>query len=264
MHIIVDQPLWRNRAGTLPGSPARLRDDLLSVYDGFWLNGWDKSVLSQDAAGTVPVTDVAQPVLHIADKSGRDRHAVQSNATIAPNYTGVDAARGVQFTTGDYLEIPLPLSGQNSFTCVMAVNITGGSSRKTLMEGYGNPTTSFHQISLEIGTTGLLTGLTGSTNTATTKAEEAIAYPLSSDQIVSLHYDAVGALLTLRRNGLVKDTGIPAGSWAAADGVRIFANRTPDRYSEGKLYDACFVRAATDPAPIEAFMAARLGVTLGV
>jgi hypothetical protein len=263
VNIVIPAPLWRHRAGTLPGSVARLRDDLLASNDGFWFSGWDKSVLFQDVLGTVPVAAVNDPVLLMHDKSPQNRNALQATGGIAPNFTGVDAARGVQFTTGDYLDVAFPLSGDASFTCVMAVNITGGNTRKTLIEGYGN-TNAWQQISFEVNISDKLNGVCGVTNDATSNATETPSFPFNTNQICTLHYDATASLLTLRRNGLVKETSVPSGAPAACDGLRIFANRTPDRYSEGKLYEAVFIRAAVDPAPIEAFMASRLGVTLGV
>jgi hypothetical protein len=246
----------------LPGSIARLREDLLTANDGFWFSGRDTSALFQDAAGTVPVVAVGNPVLFVSDKSGRGRHGVQATGGVAPNFTGVNAERGIEFTTGDYIDVPFSLSGDASFTCVMAVNITGGSTRKTLMEGYGSAN-AWNQISFEVNVSNVLNGLCGTSNIAGTNATEVGAYPLSSVQICTFHYDAVASLSTIRRNGLVKGTAVPTGAPSSCVGVRIFANRDVDRFSAGKLFDAVFVRAAVDPAPIEAALAARLGVMLG-
>lgn len=51
---------------------------------GVWYDPSDLSTLYQDAAGTVPVTAVEQPVGRILDKSGRGFHATQATATSRP------------------------------------------------------------------------------------------------------------------------------------------------------------------------------------
>lgn len=51
---------------------------------GVWYDPSDLSTLFQDAAGTVPVTAVGQPVGKILDKSGRGNHATQSTTTSRP------------------------------------------------------------------------------------------------------------------------------------------------------------------------------------
>ena len=51
---------------------------------GVWYDVSDMSTLFQDAAGTVPVTAVGQPVGRVLDKSGRGNHATQTTATSRP------------------------------------------------------------------------------------------------------------------------------------------------------------------------------------
>ena len=51
---------------------------------GAWYDPSDMSTLFQDAAGTTPVTAVAQPVGRILDKSGRGNHATQATTTKRP------------------------------------------------------------------------------------------------------------------------------------------------------------------------------------
>jgi hypothetical protein len=51
---------------------------------GAWYDPSDMSTLFQDAAGTVPVTAVEQPVGRMLDKSGRGNHATQSTAINRP------------------------------------------------------------------------------------------------------------------------------------------------------------------------------------
>jgi hypothetical protein len=70
------------RAASPPAfSPASL---FANNEPGVWLDPSDFSTMFQDAAGTVPVTAVEQPVGRILDKSGRGFHATQTTATSRP------------------------------------------------------------------------------------------------------------------------------------------------------------------------------------
>ena len=51
---------------------------------GVWYDPSDLSTLFQDAAGTLPVTSVEQPVGRMLDKSGRGNHASQTTTTARP------------------------------------------------------------------------------------------------------------------------------------------------------------------------------------
>ena len=51
---------------------------------GVWYDPSDFSTMFQDAAGTIPVTAVGQPVGRILDKSGRGNHATQTTAASRP------------------------------------------------------------------------------------------------------------------------------------------------------------------------------------
>ena len=88
---------------------------------GFVYDPNDLSTMYQDAAGTVPVTDVGQPVGLMRDKSGRNNHAYQTvsasrpilqrNATTGAYYLefdGVDdflQTNSIDFTATDKLSI---------------------------------------------------------------------------------------------------------------------------------------------------------------
>lgn len=55
-----------------------------SSEQGVWYDPSDFSTMFQDAAGTIPVTGVGQPVGKILDKSGRGNHATQSTTASRP------------------------------------------------------------------------------------------------------------------------------------------------------------------------------------
>ena len=52
--------------------------------NGAWFDPSDMSTMYQDAAGTIPVTAVEQPVGKILDKSGNGNHATQSITASRP------------------------------------------------------------------------------------------------------------------------------------------------------------------------------------
>jgi hypothetical protein len=68
--------------GTLDRFDAR--EWFASGEQGAWYDPNDLSTLFQDAAGTVPVTAVEQPVGKMLDKSGRNNHATQATAANRP------------------------------------------------------------------------------------------------------------------------------------------------------------------------------------
>ena len=68
---------------------------------GLWYDPSDYASLSQDSAGTAPVTAVGQPVGRMLDKSGRGNHITQATAASRP-VTGTQGA--IQYLTFDGLD----------------------------------------------------------------------------------------------------------------------------------------------------------------
>ena len=63
---------------------ARVVMGIVKSANGAWFDPSDLSTLYQDAAGTIPVTAVEQPVGKILDKSGNGNHATQSVTASRP------------------------------------------------------------------------------------------------------------------------------------------------------------------------------------
>ena len=63
---------------------ARIAELFANGEQGVWYDPSDLSTLFQDAAGTLPVTSVEQPVGRMLDKSGRGNHASQTTTTARP------------------------------------------------------------------------------------------------------------------------------------------------------------------------------------
>lgn len=98
--------------------------NILRLFDGgaqgAWYDPGDMSTLFQDAAGTIPVTAVEQPVGKMLDKSGRGNHATQATTTKRPtlkqdangcyylSFDGVDDAMqtgNINFTSTDKMTV---------------------------------------------------------------------------------------------------------------------------------------------------------------
>ena len=72
--------------GSAPWSPAALFAKYSGV-GGYW-DFTDIATLSQDSAGTTPVTAASQPVGRVLDLSGQGNHVIQSTAGARPQYNG--------------------------------------------------------------------------------------------------------------------------------------------------------------------------------
>lgn len=79
-------------AGAGPPAPASLTDQVRTALfgggapGGMW-DATDSATLSQDAAGTMPVTAHGQPIGRLADLSGNGNHLVQTTAVHRPTWT---------------------------------------------------------------------------------------------------------------------------------------------------------------------------------
>lgn len=72
------------RTGHTLALSARVARMFVNGEQGAWYDPSDMSTLSQDEAGTVPVTAAGQPVGRILDISGRGNHATQATAASRP------------------------------------------------------------------------------------------------------------------------------------------------------------------------------------
>jgi hypothetical protein len=75
--------------------------------NGAWFDPEDMSTLYQDAAGTIPVTAVGQPVGLVLDKSGNGNHATQPITAARPTLVQINGLYALSFDgIDDYLNIP--------------------------------------------------------------------------------------------------------------------------------------------------------------
>lgn len=125
LSTVIGGAFWTPRA-TIIGGTSKIFDQLIkSLFanneQGFAYDPNDLTTMFQDAAGTVPVTGVGQPVGLIRDKSGRNNHAYQSvsasrpilqrNATTGAYYLAFDGADdylrtdSINFTSTDKISL---------------------------------------------------------------------------------------------------------------------------------------------------------------
>jgi len=95
---------------------------IVSENNGAWFDPSDLSTLYQDAAGTVPVTAVEQPVGKILDKSGNGNHATQSVTASQPTLSArknallAAEALATQSVTSIAAQYTLSFTGTGSVT----------------------------------------------------------------------------------------------------------------------------------------------------
>ena len=142
--------VYKPSANVVSGSSYYLRGTgtvALDIYDpatlftagqkGAWFDASDITTLFQDAAGTIPVTTLGQPVGKWLDKSGNNNHATQSTAGLRPTWQ-IDAEGNynVTFTkTGQQLATrPIDFTGTAQMMVCAGINVVDSSSAGVAVE----------------------------------------------------------------------------------------------------------------------------------
>jgi hypothetical protein len=245
---------------------------------GAWFDPSDLTTLFQDSAGTVPVTNTAQPVGLMLDKSGRGKHAVQAATINRPIFQ--------QDGNG---KLHLAFNGTNSWMSTAAIDFSGtdkmtvvagvrklSDAAQMLVELSGSAGTTPGAFYLVAGNdTGVIGGgLNGYTSmsrgsaatTSTMSAQLLAAAPDSA--VLSATHDIAGDLSTLRRNG-VNGTSATAdkgtGNFAAGVPFYLGARAGTSLFFNGNFY-GLILRGALSTTPqiasAEKYLAAKTGVTL--
>lgn len=119
LSTVIGGALWTPKATIVGGTSKKTFDQIIqSLFanneQGFVYDPNDRSTMFQDAAGTVPVTAVGQPVGLIMDKSGRNNHARQTTSASRPILRQ-------NATTGAYY---LEFDGIDDFLVTNSINFT--------------------------------------------------------------------------------------------------------------------------------------------
>lgn len=169
----------------------------LASEQGAWYDPSDMSTLFQDAAGTIPVTAVGQPVGRILDKSGRGNHASQATAASRP----VLSARKNKLlatTTLATQSVTLTASPHTlSFNGTGTVTLTGASTAGPLVgTGAGN------RVSLTFTPTAGSVTFTVSGSVTEAQLEDGSAFTTYQRVTTASDYDTVGFPLYLKFDGV--------------------------------------------------------------
>lgn len=243
---------------------------------GFVYDPNDLSTLFQDASGTVPVTDVGQPVGLVLDKSGRNNHAVQTTSASRP------ILRQNAITGAYYLEF----DGSDDFLVTNSINFTSTDKislfagvRKFVDTGQvfvelsattGYNAGSFYLVAgTDAGGIGYTSLSRGSSTPTVNQTARNFTYSGVDTAVLSVKHNISGDLSSMRRNGVVGIDG--AGDKGAGNfgNYPLYIGRrggtAPPFY--GHIYGLIGVgrlTTANEIAAIEKELAKRTGVTLSV
>lgn len=88
LSAVIGGAFWTPGATVVGGNTPTFDQQIQKLFtngeQGFFYDTSDLSTMYQDAAGTVPVTSVGQPVGLLRDKSGRNNHAYQTASLARP------------------------------------------------------------------------------------------------------------------------------------------------------------------------------------
>ena len=107
LSTVIGGTFWTPSAMILGGASKTLNQIIKSLFangeQGFAYDPNDLSTMYQDAAGSVPVTAVGQPVGLMKDKSGRNNHAFQNTSASHPilRKNAVTGANYLEFDGSD-------------------------------------------------------------------------------------------------------------------------------------------------------------------
>lgn len=148
LSTVLGGAFWTPRATVIGGNTPTFDQQIQKLFangeQGFYYDPSDIGTMYQDAAGTVPVTAVGQPVGLIRDKSGRNNHAYQTtsasrpilrkNAETGANYLEFDGSddflqtSNVDFTSTDKVSLFAGVRKLSDAATAMVCELTNGSN----------------------------------------------------------------------------------------------------------------------------------------
>lgn len=216
-----------SRASRRPFSPASL---FSSGEQGVWYDPSDFSTLFQDAAGTIPVTAVEQPVGKILDKSGRGNHATQTTTTSRPvlqqdasgryylRFDGIDdwlVTPSINFTSTDKMTVFAGVRKLSDVAAGVIAEINDGSvgenkvvvlrsSSQSALAGASSPFSNYEVVvhgSLAQNVSDYSSYLTTNAFTAPTTSVLSLSVDIALKSIASASLRA-NALVPARQSGI--------------------------------------------------------------
>ena len=236
---------------------------------GLWLDPSKRASLSQDSAGSVPVTAAGQPVGRILDQSGGARHATQSTSAARPTYQIDAGGRPYLYfdAVDDWLSTAAFDWGSDAVTLVLALRKRSDTDEGTLLHfGDFNSTPSF----LVGGPGGspsdkFFAFSRGTTRTPTISTSPAHSAPLAA--VVTMQGRISTDTNILRINGVQVSSAAGDQGASASYGVQqMFIGRRGGTVAPAQmdLYGLMVINRLLSPAELalaEAWAAAKQGVT---
>ena len=146
LSTVIGGAFWTPNATVIGGGQQSFSQLVKKLFangeQGFFYDPNDLTTMFRDAAGTVPVTAVGQPVGRILDKSGRNNHAFQTNSASRP------ILRKNAITGANYLEF----DGSDDFLRTNNIDFTG-TDKVSLFAGVRKLSDATRGMLLELSTT---------------------------------------------------------------------------------------------------------------
>ena len=206
LSTVIGGAFWTPGCTVIGGNTPTFDQQILKLFSngeqGFFYDPNDLSTMFLDAAGTIPVTAVGQPVGLIRDKSGRNNHAYQSDSASRPilRKNAVTGANYLEFDgSDDFLQ-----TGNIDFTVTDKVSLFAGVRRlsdagvSTIAEFSANSasnTNSFYLVGLSSGASQF--NSRGSGNSATVSSQR---FPAPAPVVISSVGDISGKVSKIRAN----------------------------------------------------------------
>lgn len=277
LSTVIGGAFWTPGATVINGAKLSFEIVMKKLFangeQGFWYDPNDMGTMFQDAAGTVPVTAVGQPVWHILDKSGNNNHAFATSSATRPILRQ-------NAITGAYY---LAFDGTDDFLQTNNIDFTT-TDKVSLFAGVRNYATSVVGVLAELSSSADSTTNTGSFYLAvpsvnnfraqargTSSTASFVSIPVNSvaklPSIFTAKYDLANKV-TLRLDSLqTEGAGLNVQGGFKAYPLYIGRRGGTTLPYNGHIYSLIGVGRLTtgsETAVIEKELAKRVGVTLNV
>lgn len=241
---------------------ASLESQVAAIYasglDGAWYDGSSLATLSQDSAGTTPVTAADQPIGRAEDKSGRGNHVVQATAASRPLYQ----ANGSALFDGsnDSWSSASGGGGTAGFFFCAAINIAGGAgTTRGLLGDFGVNTGYWARIDSS-NSLGMRVG-NGSANSFLSTGANTAAV---GSTIVVMGWDDGVNLYTQVNTGAVAQIARPAVAAGSAGFTIGKDNTAVGAFSNVSVFASVYVKnsglTAAQRAQVQAYCRSQAGL----
>ena len=175
----------------------------------FFYDPNDLSTMSQDAAGTIPVTAVGQHVGLMLDKSGRGNHARQTTSASRPilRKNAVTGAYYLEFDGSDDFLQTNSIDFTSTDKVSLFIGVTNLKNTAAIIAEVSNNAyfhvNAFYLVSgTDVDITGYTSFSRGAASESFSQIAKASPYIAPNTSVLSVKHDISGDLSTLRVNGV--------------------------------------------------------------